>query len=225
VHLQFQQYHRVLRTAVLCAAAGFSGPEHAVEAVAQLLEFRRREAVKAIAGLLFADNEVVRRTRVLTRDRLRRIKAQLGRGATAGKQSSDQGWCAPEDLDVPAVGFHAVPARLVGKVATGWRWGLHAATASRRRIGKPGHKPWLVHGEDEHQRRPPSRLAAPWGSLREPSQAAQISASRSCRPGNPGPASSTWGFSSRWGSPRAGQTSTVRSSGSSNQPRRAPLAW
>jgi hypothetical protein len=50
VHLHLQQHHRKIRAAGLGAAGVLAGPEHAVEAVAQLLDLQGFKAVKPIAG-------------------------------------------------------------------------------------------------------------------------------------------------------------------------------
>ena len=50
VHLHLKEHHRELRAAGFGAAGALPGPEHAIEAVAQLLELRGLKAVEAIAG-------------------------------------------------------------------------------------------------------------------------------------------------------------------------------
>jgi hypothetical protein len=49
VHLHLQQHHRKVRAAGFGAAGVLAGPEHAVEAVAQLLEFQGLKPVEAVA--------------------------------------------------------------------------------------------------------------------------------------------------------------------------------
>jgi len=50
VHLHLQQHHRKLWTAGFGAARGFHRPEHAVQAVAQLLDLKGLKAIDAITG-------------------------------------------------------------------------------------------------------------------------------------------------------------------------------
>ncbi len=50
VHLHLEEHHRKLGAAGFGAAGALPGPEHAIEAVAQLLELQGLEAVVAIAG-------------------------------------------------------------------------------------------------------------------------------------------------------------------------------
>jgi hypothetical protein len=42
---------------------------------------------------------------------------------------------------------------MMGEALKGRNLLVQAATAFSRRIGEPGHKPWLVYGGDEHQER------------------------------------------------------------------------
>jgi hypothetical protein len=51
MHLNLQQHHGKLTAAGFRATCTVAGPEHAIEAVAQLLEFQGLKAVEAIAGL------------------------------------------------------------------------------------------------------------------------------------------------------------------------------
>ena len=50
VHLHLQQHHRKLWAAGFGAAGGFPRPEHAIEAVAELLDLEGLKAVELIAG-------------------------------------------------------------------------------------------------------------------------------------------------------------------------------
>lgn len=50
MHLHLQQHHRKLQASGFGATGAFAGPEHPIEAVAQLLEFKGLKAVKPIAG-------------------------------------------------------------------------------------------------------------------------------------------------------------------------------
>jgi hypothetical protein len=54
MHLHLQQHHRKLQASGFGASCGFLGPEHAIKAVAQLLEFKGLKAVKPIAGFGWA---------------------------------------------------------------------------------------------------------------------------------------------------------------------------
>jgi hypothetical protein len=50
VHLDLQEHHGELRAAGFGAAGALPGPEDAIEAVAQLLEFKGFKLVEAVAG-------------------------------------------------------------------------------------------------------------------------------------------------------------------------------
>jgi hypothetical protein len=50
MHLDLQEHHREFGTAGFGAAGALPGPEDAIEAVAQLLEFKGFKLVEAVAG-------------------------------------------------------------------------------------------------------------------------------------------------------------------------------
>jgi hypothetical protein len=50
VHLHLEEHHRKLRAAGFSAAGDLPGPEDAIEAVAQLLDFNGFKTVELIAG-------------------------------------------------------------------------------------------------------------------------------------------------------------------------------
>ena len=60
VHLHLQKHHRELRAAGFGAAGALPGPEHAIEAVAQLFDFEGFKPVKATARVARVEAERVR---------------------------------------------------------------------------------------------------------------------------------------------------------------------
>ena len=50
MHLHLQQHHRKLRAAGFGAARAFPWPEHAIEAVAELFQFKGLKAIEPIPG-------------------------------------------------------------------------------------------------------------------------------------------------------------------------------